>query len=443
MLKKVIASAKRINTFINSPNVRKTIKGSAIVFEHALPFIEKPTWWNATRMAFGLSRAFFDETEMWVESYFDGDGWMQPYSNEFNAIIVDVLSQYDCEIVKSTGGDSSKSVVKIVTIDGIKFGWLFLTELRRSATVYTRSEHVHAAREIIKRLLWEKFSDKPIIMKRKRESFVDSSVVAFEIDTSFKPLPSAQATKYVNYLRRAFDAGVHRAMMLYGPPGTGKSTMARTLISDLGLKSFRVRIEDLGHIENSALFEAINIFKPDALILDDFDRAHNQAALLEALESLRKNLKLVVMTVNSKESLDPALLRPERVDELEFVDKMDDDVIKQELGEFIDGFETVKSWPIAFIREYVIQRRLKTPEEAALSVINLAKRAHELRNYRTEKDDVDVMVDNVNDSIKSNVDSTTPGMKSISQTEWANLVTDAAIKFRAKKKKEKKGSSVI
>ena len=54
---------------------------------------------------------------------------------------------------------------------------------------------------------------------------------------------------------------------IFGPPGTGKSTMARTIVENLGMKSFRIRVEDIAHIETSAVFEAISIFEPDAVIL--------------------------------------------------------------------------------------------------------------------------------------------------------------------------------
>jgi len=155
----------------------------------------------------------------------------------------------------------------------------------------------------------------------------------------------------------------------------------------MGLRSFRIRIADLGQLDNSTLFEALNIFQPDAVILDDFDRTHHQAQLLETLEYFQEKVKLVIVTVNNKRKLDDALLRPGRIDELVLIDKMDEEVVKHCLGEYADGFELVKDWPIAFINEYVVRRTYLNREEAAESVKELAARVRRLEKYRDEDDD--------------------------------------------------------
>jgi hypothetical protein len=65
---------------------------------------------------------------------------------------------------------------------------------------------------------------------------------------------------------------------------------------------------------------------------------------------------------------------------------MDEKVIKHMLGDYVDGYEDVKDWPIAFIQEYKQRRRFMGTEEAANSMTELAKRVKRLDKYRDDSD---------------------------------------------------------
>ena len=71
---------------------------------------------------------------------------------------------------------------------------------------------------------------------------------------------------------------------------------------------------------------------PVAVILDDFDRAHNQDEMLEVLEYFQQRVKLVIATVNDKKQIDQAILRPGRFDELISVKNLDTEVVLNVLG---------------------------------------------------------------------------------------------------------------
>ena len=122
-----------------------------------------------------------------------------------------------------------------------------------------------------------------------------------------------------------------------------------------------------------------------SVILDDFDRADGQAKLLETLEFFQRRVKLVIVTVNNKRNLEDALQRPGRIDEIVMIDKMDDEVIKHVLGEYVDGFDVVKDWPVSYVLEYVIRRRYSSAEEAATSLKELASRVADLNHYDDEE----------------------------------------------------------
>ena len=123
------------------------------------------------------------------------------------------------------------------------------------------------------------------------------------------------------------------------------------------------------------------------MILDDFDRSDMQAKLLETLEFFQQHVKLVIATVNNKNHLDEAILRPGRFDELLQIKQMDDDVVRAVLGdEHAFAYDTVKDWPIAFIQEYVKRLRFMNPEEAAASVKELAQRVKRLKKYDDEEE---------------------------------------------------------
>jgi SpoVK/Ycf46/Vps4 family AAA+-type ATPase len=157
--------------------------------------------------------------------------------------------------------------------------------------------------------------------------------------------------------------------------------MARQIAKELNLRSFRVRVEDLGN-DSKILFDVIDIFQPDCIILDDFDRDDHVSLMLETIAYIRKNVKLLVLTANNKQAIDDAVLRPGRVDELELINTIDENVIRNILGEHFERFfDKLRNWPVVFIRELQLRLQWLTPEEAIMSLEELAKRVNDLSSY--------------------------------------------------------------
>lgn len=370
--------------------VKRYVSLGGELFDAASPFLDKPTWWSGLKSLFQMGRVLADDVEVWADDYFTSGEWDEPYSSDFNQTLLPVLQRFPYERIKTT---EENTYVRICTLpNGVRCGWTVVGKLHQVDHVYVESARLDEGRDCIKQLLWSQFEGKSLVMRKNTSALTRDPKVIFEVDNAFESKLSKRAVDYAEYLQRPLKEGVPRSVMFYGPPGTGKSTMARTIVELMNMRSFRIRIGDVDNLDNATLFEALSIFEPDAVILDDFDRAHAQAQLLETMEQFQRTVKLVIVTVNDRRRLDEALMRPERIDELYLIDRMDDEVIRHVLGQYEDAFETVKCWPVAFIGEYVKRRRFMRPAEAEASLKELAQRVAELteRHERGAVGNVDV-----------------------------------------------------
>ena len=375
-----------VKQYLNVIQVKRWIGLGTELFGAASSFLEKPSWWTAGKSMFAMGKVMVEDVEVWAEDYFGGDEWTEPYSTDFNQTLIRILQKFPYERFKT---NDENMHVRVCTLpSGVKTGWMVNGKSYEVENIYVETVHLESAKADIKQLLWDQFKGRSLVMRQNNRISINGREprVIFEVDDVFASQKSKRAMELAEQLQKPLDNNVSRSIMFYGPPGTGKSTLARAIIELMGLRSFRIRIADLEGLNNGTLFEAINIFKPDAVILDDFDRASNQSALLETLEFFQQSVKLVITTVNNRHNLDNALLRPGRVDILEQVDTMDEEVVKHVLGDFADGFELVKEWPIAYINEYVKRRTYMSVEEAAESVKELTRRVEEMMMYEDDGD---------------------------------------------------------
>ncbi|ODV63638.1 bifunctional AAA family ATPase chaperone/translocase BCS1 [Ascoidea rubescens DSM 1968] len=156
-----------------------------------------------------------------------------------------------------------------------------------------------------------------------------------------------------------FKRGIpyRRGYLLYGPPGSGKTSFIQSLagyldynICILNLSENNLTDDRLNHLMN-------NIPERSLLLLEDIDAAFNKrsqtsekgfssgvtfSGLLNALDGVASAEECITfMTTNHPEKLDPALLRPGRVDFKVLIDNASPYQIQQMFLKFYEN-ETEK-----------------------------------------------------------------------------------------------------
>ncbi|KAJ3494728.1 hypothetical protein NLG97_g3890 [Lecanicillium saksenae] len=129
---------------------------------------------------------------------------------------------------------------------------------------------------------------------------------------------------------RERDIPYRRGYLLYGPPGTGKSSLTSAIAGQCGLDIFIIDIPCINDTQLKELFRKLPrrcivlLEDIDAVGADrDEDGAEQQgqkhrlspSGLLNAIDGVAAQQgRLLIMTTNHKEKLDPALIRPGRID---------------------------------------------------------------------------------------------------------------------------------
>lgn len=148
-------------------------------------------------------------------------------------------------------------------------------------------------------------------------------------------LPTGQRDLLVNDLTRFFanerhyarlGTPWHRGYLFHGPPGSGKTSIARALSTEFGLDVSYICLSDL-ETDTSLLGLVREIPARSLLLLEDIDVVDaarerdseqagiSMAGLLNALDGVITPHGLVtIMTTNHRAAIDPAVIRPGRVD---------------------------------------------------------------------------------------------------------------------------------
>jgi len=165
-----------------------------------------------------------------------------------------------------------------------------------------------------------------------------------DLDAMAGSCPALTAARRLVADLRLWQAGtiawsdLSHSMLLYGPPGTGKTWLARAMATSAGITmvggSF-AEWQAAGHLGNllhemRATFERARRSAPAVLVIDELDAvgsrtssdSHGRSyrtqvvnAFLTELDTIAREPGVIVVgTTNHRESIDPAILRPGRLD---------------------------------------------------------------------------------------------------------------------------------
>lgn len=132
----------------------------------------------------------------------------------------------------------------------------------------------------------------------------------------------------------------HRGHLYEGPPGTGKTSVARALANHFGMDVWYLPLADVD--KDCGLLSAVSRITPRSmLLLEDVDVFHaatqrtedtgvTLSGLLNALDGIATPQGLLtVLTTNSPDVLDRAIVRPGRIDLTEHFGLADTDQVKR------------------------------------------------------------------------------------------------------------------
>ncbi len=119
-----------------------------------------------------------------------------------------------------------------------------------------------------------------------------------------------------------------RGYLLYGPPGNGKTSVVKALAGELNMSICLLMLSDRDIKDNCINGLMARVPDKSILLLEDIDCAFTRrkqtgakdsgltfSGLLNALDGVASSEgRIIVMTTNHIELLDPALIRPGRVD---------------------------------------------------------------------------------------------------------------------------------
>lgn len=192
----------------------------------------------------------------------------------------------------------------------------------------------------------------------------------------------------------------HHGILLSGPPGTGKSSTAKVVASHLGLDTYYIPLSSVN--DNETFNELITEIKPrSVLLLEDIDtvtaaksrkkkgeKGVTMEALLNVLDGvLSPHGVITIATTNHVENLDPAIIRPGRIDTIHTVDYLDNDQLERLCKKFISDESLIfpditglKISPADVIDK--VKKHIDEPEEAWVEINKLIEKKIQKANKK-------------------------------------------------------------
>lgn len=348
------------------------LKALSIFFATAKEFRKNPTILNASTLALSIAKIGVQDYTPYFDEIIGNFGYVEIFDSRISNIIIECLSHEDREKISLNSGHQNEVVIKL---KNYPVCWLMTGRDKKNlaTSVYVHPDHVDEFLSYVREIIWERYHRSNLVVYSKRKE----DYWRIEEDKYAGAQPSMLSTDLSEDIKKFVAAGVPRSLLLWGKPGTGKSTAVREICQLLNFRYLRFRVEQMSEFKTDSMEQLIQLFSPEAIIIDDFDRTYEQSELLEMLELIHSmGVKCFMATVNDLNKLEDAIVRPGRIDEIVEFNKLDDiavHTILQASG-FDDVFDEVKEWPVAYIQEYCLRRKILGKDRATESIQQLSDR---------------------------------------------------------------------
>lgn len=239
-----------------------------------------------------------------------------------------------------------------------------------------------------------------IFGKPRKKRVIDSVV----LDKGIKESILDDVKEFLKSGSWYFDRGIpyRRGYLLYGPPGSGKTSFIQALAGEFDYNIAIMNIGEPNLTDDRLAYLMNNIPERTILLLEDIDAAFNSrtqstdkgyqsgvtfSGLLNALDGVASAEEVITfMTTNHPERLDPALLRPGRIDMKILIDNASDYQVEQMFLRFYGDDDKLKAFMKSFKDlelPYVSTAQLqglfvqfKESPDLAITNINILKSPH-------------------------------------------------------------------
>jgi hypothetical protein len=349
---------------------------------------QKPNLINYIGLAFKtLSTALSirSEYKSWKKRYpyyafNDSDKW-ELIPPEYKGNAVDLSDELEV-LEEHWNGAAESSRPIIVKIKGEVIGWTsadenpdnvehgpYLLKIRKDQTI-----------SAIGKAMWEKIGT-------RYATFTYSGIMS-DPETEKHNLPLTKPFQDIlENIKKYLNHRITRSILIQGAPGTGKSCGAMGLVKALNFSSLRIDLGVLCKNDNNLdilkIIIMVRSVNPEVVIIDDLDRVGSNINILNMLQELNKNCKLIIGTANFPENMIGAMLRPERFDEIVKIEHLDRKTVEEMVyvgDDILFGIDSglidqLLKLPIVYITEFIKRKKVLGMDEAKKSLPELMKRA--------------------------------------------------------------------